>query len=339
MVTLLNCIERIPGLIKDAVNKYPSQFINLKEKEEIKKIMFIASGSSYNAAFISKNFLEDKCGIKVELMYPNEFRKTTILDTLNTLYVFISQSGTTKLVYEDLLRAKSEDCVTLSITSDINTPIALASDYAIDAGCGHEEFRYRTIGVSTTIVMCWLLGCYLSGNKDYKSISIVANQLEQMIENTLNWYQKNKFELMRRNKVMFTGSGTLWPIGIEADIKFMEMIPYLTKTYELEEFMHGPQNAFDDQIVYFVLSNKDIDEEKTIAMANFLKKEIGICYMVGNAIVDECDFNFTIDTADFFELKYLTFFQVVSYLLSIDHGRDLNKGLNTSITKYLSKSL
>lgn len=341
MVTLLNCIQRIPTLIDEMVNGFPEIYKQLDSIQcKIKKIIFVASGSSYNAAFVSQSFLERECNLDVQLIYPNVFNKLEKLDNdENILYVFVSQTGTTKLVYENLKRANVSGCNTLAITSNYDTPISKEAKYSIVMGCKDEEYRYRTIGFSTTLVTCWLLGCYISNNLLYKELFDVIKDLQFVEKNALKWYAIHKFDLMKRSTVLFTGADSLWPVGIEADIKFMEMIPYMTKTYELEEFMHGPQNAFNATQIFFVLAKKGYDEEKAIAMAKFLKNEIGICYMVSDIILDGDDFVIEINESNFYELKYICFFQVIAYMLATDHGRDLHKGINTSILNYLQKSL
>ena len=86
----------------------------------------------------------------------------------------------------------------------------------------------------------------------------------------------HKFDLMKRNVALFTGSYSLWPISVEADIKFMEMIPYMTKTYELEEFVHGPQNEFNNNELFFVASKKGFEDNKTEAISKFLKNELDV---------------------------------------------------------------
>ena len=130
----------------------------------------------------------------------------------------------------------------------------------------------------------------------------------------------NKFELMKRSQYYLLVLTVYGQIGIEADIKFMEMIPYMTKTYELEEFMHGPQMHLI-HLRYFLLLIKK-NKSRNLAMAEFLKNEIGICYLVGDKI-DDCDFYLKEVNPYFYELQYICFFQVIAYELAKDHGRRL----------------
>lgn len=340
-MSFLDCIKRIPQLNKEIVENYPKQFECLSEcKNKIEKIVFVASGSSYNSASVAKYFIENQCELEVDVIYPNVFsqQKThKMSDTI--LYVFISQTGATKQVYDDVMDLQEKGYMVASIIGDLKSPIAKISKNPIDMGCKHEEYKYRTIGVSTSIVTCWLLGCYLSDFQDMDTLLAVNSQLDGIVEQALVWYENHKFDLMKRNVALFTGSYSLWPISVEADIKFMEMIPYLTKTYELEEFVHGPQNEFNNNEIFFVASKKGFEDNKTEAISKFLKNEIGCCYMVGDITFDENDFKFECDEPYFYELKHLCFYQVIAYMLANDHGRDLKQGLNTQLTNYFNKTM
>ena len=104
-MSFLDCIKRIPQLNKEIVANYPKQFECLSQcKGKIEKIVFVASGSSYNSASVAKYFIENQCELEVDVIYPNVFsqQKThKMSDTI--LYVFISQTGATKQVYDDVM--------------------------------------------------------------------------------------------------------------------------------------------------------------------------------------------------------------------------------------------
>lgn len=340
-ITILDCINRIPKLVNEIIDDYPNKFLCLnKLKKKIKKIKFIASGSSYNATLLAKFLIEKFSKIDVEVVYPNLFNKFSEKYFDDTLYVFVSQTGKTKLVYDNLVQVKKYTSNTLAMTESENTDLAKYANYNIEIGCGYEEFVYRTIGYSTTVVSCCLLGIYLSEEKvDIKEFQKVSERLEDITQSTIQWYENNKIDIIDKEIILFTGADSLYPISIEADIKFMEMVPIMTKTYELEEFIHGPQNAFNVNQLFFVLSKKGVDDEKTIQIAKFLKNEIGSCYIVGDLILEDKDYFIDIDEKLFYQLKYICFFQTVSYMLAIDKGRDFSKKINSSINEYIKKTL
>lgn len=342
-MTLMDCIERIPEKLREIADR---ELALPKETEGKKELVIVASGSSYNAAFTAKLFLEKVCGLRVTLVYPNMFVNYHSGMHTDALYLFISQGGRTKLVYDGLALAKEAGCYTIAMTADETCIIAEAADYYIDMGCGEEEYLYRTIGFSATAASVMLFGAALGLEKEAleevrRDLVRAAENLPSVKEGTLEWYADNKFSLLRRNKMMISAAGDLWPIAQESDIKAMEMVPMMTKSYELEEFIHGPQNAFHDGILFILYSKKGEDEEKVKKIAAFLKKEIGFCAVVGEAAEaeDKKDMALAAASRHFAPLEFITFMQVTAYKMAEDRGRDLAKGVNSSIQKYIQKTI
>jgi glucosamine--fructose-6-phosphate aminotransferase (isomerizing) len=58
----------------------------------IENIEIIASGSSYYAGIVGKNWFEDLAEIKTEVRVSSEFLYSTFIPNKKTLYVFMSQS-------------------------------------------------------------------------------------------------------------------------------------------------------------------------------------------------------------------------------------------------------
>lgn len=351
MTTVLDCIERIPEKLTEMAAHREIRFSALHpylKHQKVKEIVFIASGSSYNSAFTTRGFFE-ALAISPRFVYPNIFVKYSEELKQDAFYVVISQGGTTKLVYEALQKIKQAGCKHCAITADLKAPIAQSADVAIEMGCGYEEFMYRTLGYSTTVATCYQLAMTLSLiNGDLNKAQLeqydheftcLIKALPKIKEKTLSWYQTHRFSMMHKAHMMFTGTNDLWPVCMEADIKVMEMVPLITRSFELEEFIHGPQNAFDATTAFFIYGRKGNDEEKVTAIAKFLKQEIGFCCVVGNLAQDERDLYFEEVSTHFSALEYVTVAQVLAYKLADDHGRDLKRPVNAQVKNYISKTL
>lgn len=344
--TLLNCIERIPDALRNLIDQSDlicEELRRISMPQKIKKMVCIGSGSSYNAAAASRQFLECICHIPVECEYPNVFLQKTEVDSSDTiLYLFISQGGSTRMVYECAERVKNAGGKTCALVAEPeSSPIAKLCDCAIPMGCGQEEFMYRTLGYSCTVAALWIIGlCHTNQISLWqKEFQAMLDQLPEVRLRTQAWYEQNKFSLLRRNKAMLTGSGVLWQTAQEADIKLMEMVPMMTRSYELEEFIHGPQNCFADDMLFFVLIKDGQDVEKATAIAKFLKNEIGFCAMVGDITLDQRDLLLPSTNPWLCPLVYITSFQVLAYCMATARGRDLSRGVNAQIKNYISKTL
>ncbi len=344
-VTVLTCIERIPEKLTGLLREADTRFEPLRKAvsgRTIRTLVFVASGSSYNAAFAARQFLEEECSLRTQLYYPNVFLRHERIWDKEALYVFLSQGGSTKMVYLSALKAKEAGCLTCAVTADVNSPVGRACDISLDMGCGEEEFLYRTLGYSMTAATACFLGMALAGldrGPYERDLSALAENLPRVREAADAWYEKNRFSLLRRNKVMLAGSGQLWPTAQEADIKLMEMVPMMTRSYELEEFIHGPQNCFGDDMLFFILAKAGEDEEKVRAIASFLKEEIGFCAVVGDVSCDSRDLVIEPVSRYFCFLEYITVFQVLAFRMATDRGRDLSRGVNAQIKNYISKTL
>lgn len=343
---LLDCIKRIPSRLENILSNYESlkqDILNYIQDKNIKEIVFVGSGTSMNACKVTRYFSENECKLHTRFLYPNEFMNYFNYLNKEALYVFVSQGGATKLVYNSLLKAKQAGCMTCSITEKLDAPIALQADLRLPMGSIQEEFIYRTIGYSATSATIILLETILSKNNELEKEVIedlikASSNLDNIVELTEKWYIKHKFSLMRRNKVILAGAHSFHEVANEADIKIMEMVPLMTRSFELEELIHGPQNAFDDNTIYFLLAN-EYDTEKLKKIANYLKNEIGFCAIIGKEIIDYKDLYIPFKSKYFTFLEEITPFQVIAYKMAIDHGRDLTRKVNGNMDQYITKIL
>lgn len=352
-MSMIEVINRIPTQLQKISQNRESLKLKLKAflkaDSGIRRIVIIASGTSYNAAFTTKHFAENINQVPVDIIYPNMFvhyYNHSLLDEKN-LYIFISQGGKTKLVYEALQIVKKKKYRTISLTETLDSPIADLADVALEIGSENEEYLYRTLGYSATCAtLSWIYISLLDicGKINEEEIDMykqdyqnMINNLSKIKENTMEWYKKHKFELMQKHNFLFAGTNDLWAVAQEADIKFMEMLPVFTNSFELEELIHGPQNSFNHNIGYFILSRSDEDHEKARSITNFIEKEISSCYLIGD--YDEASFNVSPESKYFSNLEYITYFQVLAYMLSTDRGRDLTKGIYPRVVNYINKSM
>ena len=158
-MTFLDSIASIPPILESMVRSRSERMDSLMDVitgRGYKRAVFIGSGSSYNGALAACP-LFDRLGIEAQPVFPNQFTSYATSFDRDALYVVISQGGATRLVYEAVEKLHEAGCTVCSITADVESPIAAASDVAIEMGCGEERFLYRTVGVCTTILSCWQL--------------------------------------------------------------------------------------------------------------------------------------------------------------------------------------
>lgn len=351
----MQCIEEIPQRLEEIIQSQDQIFDKLTEKlqnKEYKKITIIASGTSYNAAFTSKNFGQNVLKRDIELVYPSAFVNDYQRDMIHTdnLYVFISQTGTTKMVWDAIKIVNQKGADTISITEKLDVPIAKEAKLALEMGSKDEAFIYRTIGYSTSVATLIQLYLFLAKEigrvtieeiEEYnQDLRVVIKNLPTIQKETLRWYEKNSSLLNRKTNFLFAGEGDLWSVAIEADIKFMEMLPVLSNNFELEELIHGPQNMFQEDYGIFLLVKDEVEEEKVKNIAQFIQNEVGnASVIVTNTKAETPYLQITSESKWFYALEYITVFQILAYELGLKKERDFTEGIYPQVTKYIQKSL
>ena len=113
--------------------------------KEVKRVQFVACGTSLHAAKTARKWFEDICEIPCYVDFASEYRYRNPIVENNTLFVTISQSGETADTLAALNYAKDEKY--LGIVSICNVPtstMARESDWKVFTNAGPE------IGVAST---------------------------------------------------------------------------------------------------------------------------------------------------------------------------------------------
>lgn len=350
-IDMMNTIRNIPNLIGKKLEQVDQLKTDIGEIKP-KKVVVIASGTSYNAAFTVKVFSERKLSIPVEVIYPNFFNNHFGEQKIDkdTLYIFISQGGATKSVLESINRVNELRGTTLSITENLNVPIADAADFCLEIGSEHEPFIFRTSGYTLTALTLYILLIELAlkkqvisekeKNKYYDNLKCLPKDIDTTIEIAKEFYNKNKAQLVNCKEFFFAGGGSLWAVAQEADIKFMEMLPVVSNSFEIEEIIHGPQNSFTKSIGFFLLANNKNDYDKALKIDSFVRNEVSSFSKVISSKQEKENTLLLPDNAkDFIPLTFITFFQVISYLLATEKGRDLTQKIYPQIDNYINKTM
>jgi len=347
---MMNTIANIPKLIV----KKLAQVDQLRKDIEgivFKKITVIASGTSYNAAFAVKVFSEEKLNTPMEVVYPNYFNNHFDTQTIDkdTLYIFISQGGTTKSVLESINSVNELDGTTLSITEHLDVPIAYAADFCFEIGSENEPFIFRTSGYTLATLTLYILLIELALKKEviskkvkdkyYASLNCLPKDITTTIEIAKDFYTKNKNQLINRKAFFFAGGGVLWAVAQEADIKFMEMLPIVSNSFEIEETIHGPQNSFNKDTGLFLLANDKNDYDKAKKIDSFVRNEISsFSKVISSRRHGENTILLPNNAKEFTSLTFVTFFQVTAYLLATEKGRNLTQKIYPQIDNYINKA-
>ena len=331
MVTMLDCIRRSEPVSRNILQhaKESTESLNkvIKDYKAIDEIFLIGSGSSFNASNAAASFIEDVCKVQVFQLLPNQFAAKKVLNT-KALYIFVSQSGTSSLVKKQILKVKELGCPTVAVTDDQQSAIAKEADVNISIQVGGEEYGFRTVGFSATLLTLQLIGLRIALEagkiseeefKEYVNDGLKAvDNIPKVIENSLVWFDKVKDELKSLRSLMYYGGGELFGIAVEGALKLMETPKvYISAGYEAEDGIHGPCYAFgkDDAIVF--LNDGEHDVEYASSMVRFSKAELGRGYMFGPLVQDDKDLKIVPCSKYFRGLEFVPSVQIIAYQMAM----------------------
>lgn len=335
MVTMLDCIERVPSLLNAIIEKGHTTFDDVFTKFDptaIDEICLVGSGTSHNSAVTARYLMEAVSGVRVTPVLPNEFLYSFSVRNPRALYVFISQTGTSTVTQEAVQYVNAQGYMSVCVSEKPDTPIAEDAGAYIDMGCGREEYPMRTIGYSTTVMTLMMLGLELGHRTGRLSDEAYADYLADakaasanipaVISAAQDWVDRCKRRIMKSAFIGFTGADALYGVAVEAAVKVWEAPQFPSAGYELDEGMHGPNYGYNHNHAVIVLNNGGRDEKKALQLAKYMKNEHKNGYIVGQNTLDDKDLAFEPKGGAFACLEFAAAMQVFMYRLAVDGGRD-----------------
>ncbi|MDR1795302.1 MAG: sugar isomerase [Erysipelotrichaceae bacterium] len=331
MITLLDCIERIPAIHQDILNQRPQRFKDLGDyvkNKDIHAIVFIGSGTSNTSAITACRFVENVSGLSTYTLLPNEFLRKKDYPK-DALYCFVSQTGTSTLTNQALALAKDKGLWSVCFTGDEDNKLAKASEVHVNIGCGYEEFGQRTIGYHATVFSIMLAGLQIglvNGNLSKAAFDDYLNQAaalpashKALSAKAVDWFDANKDKLMSFDSFALYGADALWGVALEGALKILELARrHLCVGYEMDDGMHGPTLGFTSKIGVIILDDGEHDQKLSKGLAAFTKNEHQSGFVVGANTVDDTDFAFAAASGAFKALEYAPLVQVLAYRLAVD---------------------
>ena len=95
-LTMLDYVKETPGVLRTNIEQYTALVEPLMkevQKKEIKRILLVASGSSHNACYCARSFVEKVSGLEVRIITPYTFTYYENDIKENDLVLVVTQSG------------------------------------------------------------------------------------------------------------------------------------------------------------------------------------------------------------------------------------------------------
>jgi len=333
---MLKEIEEAPGIIRRLINhyfdgtKYRFDDRLIKRIIDADTIVFIAAGTSYNAALVGQRYLRN-FNKKVDVFIASEWIFYPYQSGEDTLYILISQSGETADILKCLRTIRAYGADVLAITNVEVSTLYQSADYSLLLHAGTEISVASTKAYIAQITLLSLLYARLVN----KITTIAA--LERVIEAIYNIISRRDDikaiadKIYKSKDVFFLGRGFDYDVAVEAQLKLKETTYIHAEAYPGGEMLHGPIALVEENtpVVFFisdsltVAATREVIEEMRNRKANTI-----VCSLA--------PFN---DSSDSFiishpikgyhsPITFAVFAQYLAYFTAVNLGRDVDRPRN-----------
>ena len=232
--------------------------------EDIRKVVLVASGSSYHCARYAADLFGNIADIEAGAIYSSEFLlKSAVPHGNDFLYVFITQSGETSDTNKALNKAKEYGMKTLCITNKKDSTIWQAADYKIDCLAGEEKSIAATKSLTTQMLCSTLLVLKYALKKNIDILPYIEQlkTLPKFIRETYLLHEQIKEiakPLSEFKNLVVTADGISYAIAKEASLKIKETSYINVYSSILGEFMHGHVAVLNNKMAQIHISVDDL---------------------------------------------------------------------------------
>ena len=222
-------------------------------------VVTVARGSSNHATTFLEYAVELTAGLAVASVGPSV---ASIyggkLRLKEAACVTISQSGKSPDIVAMAESARGQGALTIALTNTAGSPLALASDHAIDIMAGPE----LSVAATKTFVNSAVAGLALVAHSTGDAALLAAlGRLPAHLEQAISCDWSPLMEpLDRQNSLFILGRGPSIAMAGEAALKFKETCGIHAEAYSAAEVMHGPMALVDPGFPVLAFAARDAAE-------------------------------------------------------------------------------
>ena len=282
-----------------------------------RSILLVVSGSSHNACYCARSFVEKVSGLEVRIITPYTFTYYENDIKENDLVLVVTQSGLSTNAIEALKIIKKKECKAICLTGNKNSDVKDVADVVIEYGVGEELVGYVTKGVSSLALFLDLFAIAYSGKTEYlDELKKAADLNEEMIDRATNFIQ--------RHYKNFTSMSWVYSCGtaLESALKMGETIHIPSCCYEIEEYIHGPNLQLTPQYNVIFFDGNDGASRRVEQVYKATRKVSNRAYLISNnPQLSSDDHVLSLSdtvSSELCPLVYLPFVQLLSFIVSND---------------------
>ena len=346
-LSMIGHVKDTPRVLRKAYdirNEYMHDFVEAFVNHDFKKVYFLGSGTSHHVSLVIRNIFVDILHVEGVACEPTIF---TYHESINPSQAFkkeeicvigFSQHGDSISTCNAVKKARDEGYFTIGVTEQLNSVLEELSDCYCHLVCEEEEIGPETRGYTETIFQFYIQAIEIARAKgliseeQYKQMNQdaldLAENLPTIINESIDWYNRNKEEFLQMTKSSIAGYGVNFPTALEARLKFFETYSRPCTGYEMEEQMHGPMRAYNkDNYIFMIASEGKEELARLCELIPYYKdvftEHVFVVTCEEGVEITDRDLKFSVKTTDILSpIIYVIPFQVLSALICEDVGID-----------------
>ena len=234
----------------------------------VKRLLFLACGTSYYAALTAKYWIEAIAGLHCDVEIASEYRYRVSIPNPQALVVTISQSGETADTLAALRHARDDLGMsrTLTICNVPTSAMVRESRLAYITRAGIEVGVASTKAFTTQLAAIYLLALALAKINgrltsegefnELKALRHIPAALPSVLAlepQVIDWAER----FAQKQHALFLGRGVHYPIALEGALKLKEISYIHAEAYPAGELKHGPLALIDDAMPVVTVAPND----------------------------------------------------------------------------------
>ena len=344
---MMETIREQPDLIRELYEnrkEITKDFVEFFRTHNIKKVYFSGHGAALNDALWIEPFMKKILRVDVEVTNPTtfnyrgEFNVNGAFQPEEMVLLCPAQAGHTTGPILMARKARIQNIPVICFTHDTESILARECDIEIDNHSPAEPAFVETKGHIADVLLGYL--CTLEAALALERISPdtyrewcraveqLPERCEKHIQAAEEWYQKHKYLLVSAGGYTAIGFAENYVTAKDGCLKLAEATSKDCASYEMEEYMHGPDLSIHEDTVIFILNPAAEESRRMSELYRYCRKISRRCILIaskGNADADEkallSDF---LDKEYLTALEYIIPFQVLAHLTAMDLGLSTN---------------
>jgi len=251
----------------------------------IRRVRFLACGTSWHAGLIGEHMVERLAGLPAEVDLASEFRYRGAPAEEGVLTVAISQSGETADTRAAFADARSKGGFRLAICNVLGSSITREADGVLYTHAGPEISVASTKAFTSQLTALYLLALFLGQRRGRLARGVVAQHLADLVRLPaligkalgLNGAMAELGQRFAKSQdCLYLGRGVNFPVALEGALKLKEISYVHAEGYAGGEMKHGPIALIDSDLPVIVLAPRDDNFSKMFGNLEEVRARRGI---------------------------------------------------------------